>query len=82
MVYKPTYNWGAPSCIGLGDLGNPATFSDMLWMNQLIIHEVFGSSTRVNFITTSLFSRTLEIIVRIRGIIPFYGPTIQVSELI
>ena len=36
----------------------------------------------VNFITTSLFDRTLEIIVRIREIIPFYGPTIQVSEIL
>ena len=30
----------------------------------------------------TLVSRTLEIMVRIREIIPFYGRTIQVSELL
>jgi len=34
----------------------------------------------VKFITTSLFSRTLEIMVFIWEIIPFYGLKIQVSE--
>ena len=43
------------------------------------LHKIVGSfpwenpSIWVNFITTSLFSRTLEIMVRIREIIPFYG---------
>ena len=36
----------------------------------------------VNFITTSLFSRALEIIVYFREIIPFYGRKIQVSEIL
>ena len=36
----------------------------------------------VNEITSSLFERSLEIIVRMREIIPLNGPTIQVSELL
>ena len=36
----------------------------------------------VNEITSSRHERSLEIIVRIRGIIPFYGRKIQVSELL
>ena len=36
----------------------------------------------VNLITTSLFSRALEIMVYLGGIIPFYGRTIQVSEIL
>ena len=34
----------------------------------------------VNFITTSRHDRALGIMVYFREIIPFYGPTIQVSE--
>ena len=36
----------------------------------------------VNLITTSLFSRTLEIMVYTWEIIPFYGRKIQVSEIL
>ena len=46
-------------------------------------YDPFGISIIwVNLITTSLFSRTLGIMVYFRGIIPSNGPTIQDSEIL
>ena len=72
--------------IALGDFVNEsmsiaeseATEMDRV-SNRIGIRE---TSFWVNEITSSRHERTLEIMVRIRGIIPFYGRKIQVSELI
>ena len=55
---------------------------DFYMENTWNIWKIHGKYIWVNFITTSLFSRALEIMVYVRGIIPFYGRTIQISELL
>ena len=49
---------------------------------QIMQKILVGDMIWVNFITSSRRERTLEIIVRLREIIPIYGRTIQVSELL
>ena len=49
---------------------------------EIEIWEMYGKGIWVNFITSSLSERSLEIIVSKWEIIPFYGRTIQVSELL
>ena len=50
--------------------------------NQMVEELSWDLYIWVNFITTSLISRTLGIMVFIWGIIPFYGRKIQVCELL